>query len=166
MIYDSGEIVTGYRHQFLVKLEWYMTGDFLYQNCFLLLQDETSRLSKFPGANSFHLDSTFQLLEKSELSWKAASLSSAGKLTFHWIHPPHLSWRPKMEATLRLLLKNTCNPCCYCWDKTGIAKCFWMMMMVIRKISEFKVLQPWNSIKFLQSGVATISILKSTFKLA
>ena len=110
MIYDSGEIVTGYRHQFLVKLEWYMTGDFLYQNCFLLLQDETSRLSKFPGANSFHLDSTFQLLEKSELSWRVASLSSAGKLTFHWIHPPHLSWRPKMEETLRLLLKILATP--------------------------------------------------------
>ena len=48
-----------------------------------------------------------------------------------------------MEA-LRLLFKKL--PCCY-WktssrDKTGIAKCF---SMVIKEISEFKVLQPWTS---------------------
>ena len=92
-----------------------------------------------------------QLLEKSELSWTLEALqreTREGKrvgflLAFHWKHPPHLSCSPKMEA-LRLLFKKL--PCCY-WktssrDKTGIAKCF---LMVIKEISEFKVLQPWTS---------------------
>ena len=145
MIYDSGEIVTGYRHQFLVKLEWYMTLDFLYQSCFF--QDGNPNFFlHLIFLNSLVQIPFIQLLEKSELSWTLETRE--GKrvgflLAFHWKHPPHLSCSPKMEA-LRLLFKKL--PCCY-WktssrDKTGIAKCF---LMVIKEISEFKVLQPWTS---------------------
>ena len=150
MIYDSGEIVTGYRHQFLVKLEWYMTLDFLYQSSFF--QDGNPNFFlHLIFLNSLVQIPFIQLLEKSELSWTLEALqreTREGKrvgflLAFHWKHPPHLSCSPKMEA-LRLLFKKL--PCCY-WktssrDKTGIAKCF---LMVIKEISEFKVLQPWTS---------------------
>ena len=112
-----------------------MTWLFLYQNCFFTSsQDETSRLSKFPGANSFHLDSSC-LKNQSCLEELLK-----GKLTFHWIHPPHLSWRPKMEETLRLLLKKTCNVETRLELLSASGSWWWLS----RKLANFKVLQPWN----------------------
>ena len=148
MIYDSGEIVTGYRHQFLVKLEWYMTLDFLYQSSFF--QDGNPNFFlHLIFLNSLVQIPFIQLLEKSELSWTLEALqreTREGKrvgflLAFHWKHPPHLSCSPKMEA-LRLLFKKL--PCCYRHQETRLellSASWWLS----RKLANFKVLQPWTS---------------------
>ena len=154
MIYDSGEIVTGYRHQFLVKLEWYMTLDFLYQSSFF--QDGNPNFFlHLIFLNSLVQIPFIQLLEKSELSWTLETRE--GKrvgflLAFHWKHPPHLSCSPKMEA-LRLLFKKL--PCCYRHQETRLAllSASWWLS---RKLANLRFCNPEpaksRKVLFAQSG--------------